>query len=77
MTLFLKTLQVNGKYKILFIIQIIIFVLFIKGEVFDLWEQKNINESIRYDSDMYYISNCVNESQDDKYIDKEMQGYSG
>ena len=40
MTLFLKTLQVNGKYKILFIIQIIIFVLFIKGEVFDLWEQK-------------------------------------
>lgn len=64
MTLFLKTLQVNGKYKILFIIQIIIFVLFIKGEVFDIWEQKNINESIRYDSDMYYISNCVNESQD-------------
>ena len=77
MTLFLKTLQVNGKYKILFIIQIIIFVLFIKGEVFDLWEQKNINESIRYDSDMYYISNCVNESQDVNTLTKKCRDIQG
>ena len=77
MTLFLKTLQVNGKYKILFIIQIIIFVLFIKGEVFDLWEQKNINESILYDSDMYYISNCVNESQDVNTLTKKCRDIQG
>ena len=63
MALFLKTIRVNEKYKIIFIIQMIMVVLFIKGEVFDLWEQKNINESIRYDSDMYYVSNCINESQ--------------
>lgn len=63
MALFLKTIRVNEKYKIIFIIQMIMVVLFIKGEVFDIWKQKNINESIRYDSDMYYVSNCINESQ--------------
>ena len=52
-------------------------MLFIQGEVFDLWEQKNINESIRYDSDMYYISNCVNESQDVNTLTKKCRDIQG
>lgn len=39
--------------------------------------KKNINESIRYDSDMYYISNCVNESQDVNTLTKKCRDIQG
>lgn len=72
MTLFLKTIKINKIYNIFLIIQMIIFILFAKGEIYEIIEQKNINEYVQFENNIYYVSGCFDELDSAKKI----MGYS-
>lgn len=72
MNIFLKTINVNKKFNIILIIQIIILVFLIRGISFEIFNQYVINNYLTFSSELFYVSNCKKENDNEisKIVEK-------